>query len=80
MKQLDELDKALERGAYETPGACIIEIIRPFLTEKSESVLRQRIRDLELRHLIRLEHTKREVLVYPVDEVENFSHSREVIR
>ncbi len=80
MKQLDELDKALELGAYETPGACIIELIRPFLAEKSESVLRQRIRDLELRHLIRLEPTKREVRVYPADGEDNLPHTQEMVR
>jgi hypothetical protein len=62
---LDELDVALKQRVFENPGACIRQIIQPFLLERSESVLRERIRALELRRMIRLQHTKREVLCFP---------------
>ena len=67
LKPLDELDEALKQRVFEKPGACIQDVIRPFLLERSESVLRQRIRALELRQLIRLQKTKREVRIFPVD-------------
>ena len=67
LKPLDELDEALKQRVFEKPGACIQDVIRPFLLERSESVLRQRIRALELRQLIRLHKTKREVRIFPVD-------------
>jgi len=70
MKELDLLDKAMRHSINETPGCSIRDIIRPFLLERSESVLRDRIRALELRKLIRLERTKREVLCYPAEVVE----------
>ena len=47
LKPLDDLDEALKQRPFEEPGACIQDI-RPFLLERSESVLRQRIRALEL--------------------------------
>jgi hypothetical protein len=65
---LDELDEALQQRVFDMPGACIGEIIRPFLSEKSESVLRQRVRALELRRLIRSQKTKKEVLLFPIVE------------
>lgn len=67
LKPLDELDEALKQRVFKKPGACIQDVIRPFLLERSESVLRQRIRALELRQLIRLQKTKREVRIFPVD-------------
>jgi len=70
MNELDLLDKAMQHSINEIPGCSIREIIRPFLLERSESVLRDRIRALELRKLIRLERTKREVLCFPVEVVE----------
>ena len=64
MNELDELDKALPDRVNETQGLPVIEVIRPFLLKKSGSALRERIRALELRQLIRLEKTKREVLCF----------------
>jgi len=69
MKELDLLDKAIQHSINETPGSCIRDVIRPFLLERSESVLRDRVRALALRQLIRLESTKREVRCYPFSEV-----------
>jgi len=65
----DKLDKAIKHRIKENKGCSIREAIRPFLLERSESVLRDRVRALELRHLIRLERTKKEVQCYPVVEV-----------
>ena len=67
LKPLDELDEALKQRVFKKPGACIQDVIRPFLLERSESVLRQRIKALEQRQLIRLQKTKREVRIFPVD-------------
>jgi predicted transcriptional regulator len=67
-KPLDEVDGALLQRTSENPGACIGEIIRPFLNTRSETVLRQRIRGLDLRGLIRSQRTKKEVLLYTVEE------------
>jgi predicted transcriptional regulator len=64
--KVDKIDKAMWHRIEKTPGCSIREIIRPFLLERSESVLRDRIRALELRQLIRLERTKREVQCFPV--------------
>ena len=67
IRPLDELDEALRQRVFEKPGACIQDVIRPFLLERSESVLRQRIRSLELKQLIRSQKTKREVRLFPVE-------------
>jgi predicted transcriptional regulator len=66
MKELDELDKAILDGVKANPGFSIRAVIRPFLLQRSESVLRDRVRALELRKLIRLERTKREVRCFGV--------------
>jgi hypothetical protein len=62
----DELDNELLSTVSQHPGISIAAIIRPFLRIRCESSLRQRIRALELEGLIRLEKTRKEVLVYPV--------------
>lgn len=68
MKELDEIDNAIRQGINERPGCSIRDAIRPFLLERSESVLRTRVRALELRKLVRLERTKREVRCFGVVE------------
>jgi len=67
IRPLDELDEALKQRIFEKPGDCIQDVIRPFLLERSESVLRQRIKALELRRLVKLQKTKREVRIFPVE-------------
>lgn len=62
MKELDELDKALLDRVNTTKCVSIRDVIRPFLLQRSESVLRDRVRALELRELIKTTRTKREVL------------------
>jgi hypothetical protein len=60
----DELDRQLLKSIDRNQGSCISTIIRPFLLEKSETVLRQRIRALELEKLITVKRTKKERLLY----------------
>jgi hypothetical protein len=50
---LDNLDEALLDRVKTTECLSIRDVIRPFLLEKSESVLRTRIRYLELQNLIK---------------------------
>lgn len=66
MNELDEIDNAIQQGINENPGCCIRDAIRPFLLQRSESVLRTRVRALELRKLIKTTRTKREVLCFGV--------------
>jgi hypothetical protein len=66
MKELDDLDKALMDRINKVQCFSIRDVIRPFLLQRSESVLRERIRALELRKLIRTTRTKREVLCFGV--------------
>ncbi len=66
MKELDYLDKALLDRVNTTQCFSISDVIRPFLLERSESVLRTRVRALELRELIKTTRTKREVLCFGV--------------
>lgn len=69
--ELDQLDKQLRNSISECPGQRIRAIIKPFFGEKSESVLRTRILQLELRGLIRLEKTpKGPILCYPAEGAE----------
>jgi len=64
MKQPDEIDISIKDYISEHEGCSISDAIRPFLTERSESVLRGRIRALALRKLIRCIPTKHKVLLY----------------
>ena len=66
MQKLDKLDKALWNRVKDNQGLSIRAVIRPFLLQRSESVLRERIRALELRKLIKTTRTKREVLCFGV--------------
>jgi len=61
---LDKLDKAILKSAdgYRPPAA-ISEIIRPYLVQKSDRALRDRIRHLEREGMIRLEKHPNCVLV-----------------
>ncbi len=67
MKTLDELDKAMLDRINTTQCLSIRDVIRPFLLEKSESVLRSRVRALELQKLIRTTKTKREIRCFPME-------------
>ncbi len=67
MNELDEIDNAIQQGINESPGCSIRDAIRPFLLERSESVLRTRVRSLELRKLITTKRTKREVRCFPIE-------------
>ena len=63
---LDELDKALLDRINTTKCSSMFEVLKPFLLERSETVLRSRIRALELRKMISTTKTKREVLCFGV--------------
>lgn len=65
-KELDSIDKAILDRVNTTQCRSISDVIRPFLSERSETVLRIRVRALELRKLIRTTRTKREVLCFGV--------------
>ena len=56
--KLDELDKALIDRINATQCSSIRDVIRPFLLERSESVLRTRVRYLELQKLIKTTKTR----------------------
>ena len=66
LNELDDLDKALLDRINTTKCLSIRDVIRPFLLERSESVLRSRVRALELQKLIKTTRTKREVLCFGV--------------
>lgn len=66
MRELDKIDKALLNRINTTQCSSIRDVIRPFLLERSESVLRTRVRALELQKLIKTTRTKREVLCFGV--------------
>ena len=55
---LDKLDEALLNRINTTQCSSIRDVIRPFLLEKSESVLRTRVRYLELHNLIKTAKTR----------------------
>lgn len=46
--ELDEIDKGMLKSIAEYPGQNASEILKPFLRERSETVLRQRLRKLEI--------------------------------
>lgn len=54
----DSLDEAILVRVKTTRCASIRDVIRPFLLEKSESVLRTRVRYLELHNLIKTAKTR----------------------
>jgi predicted transcriptional regulator len=64
MKAPDEIDITILDRISRKPGCSISEAIRPLLIERSESVLRGRVRALELRKLIRAIPTKHRMLLY----------------
>ena len=64
MREPDEIDISILDRITRKPGCSISDAIKPLLIERSESVLRGRIRALELRKLIRLIPTKHKVLLY----------------
>ena len=67
--KLDNIEMGMLCYIAEHPGDCIAKVIEPFLLQRSESILRARIRGLALRKNIRLQKTRKEVLCYPVEEL-----------
>lgn len=69
IEDLDELDKALLDRVNATQCSSIRDVIRPFLLERSESVLRTRVRYLELHKLIKTTKTQHgRIKCLPVNE------------
>lgn len=66
-RPLDEFDSKILQSIHEKPGESIREYLTPNLLQLSEPAGRNRIRDLELRGLVRLEKTKRAVKVWPTE-------------
>lgn len=54
---LDEIDEALLARVKETQCSSMSDVIKPFLLEKSESVLRTRVKYLALHGLIKTTKT-----------------------
>lgn len=67
LPQMDATDYAIESIVKKTPGISIFKAIEPFLREKSETVLRVRVRQLALRDKIRIEKGRHESKLYPVN-------------
>ena len=65
--KLDNIERGMLLYVAKHPGDCIAKVIEPFLLQRSESILRARIRGLALRKKIRLQKTRKEVLCYPVE-------------
>ncbi len=66
----DDIERGMQLYVAEHPGDCIAKVIEPFLLQRSESILRARIRGLAMRKKIRLQKTRKEVLVWPVEGAE----------
>ncbi len=77
MKAPDDIDFTLLDRISRNPGCSISEAIKPLLIERSETVLRGRIRSLSLKKLIRCIPTKHRVLLYrnPVEKNGNDERS-----
>jgi CRISPR/Cas system-associated protein Csm6 len=65
-KELDSIDKAILDRVNTTQCRSISDVIRPFLLERSETVLRIRVRSLALRNLIKTTRTKKEIVCSPM--------------
>jgi len=65
---LDKLDEAIVDRINTTECRSIRDVIRPFLLEKSEAVLRTRVRYLEMHKLIKTEkNTHGRVRCFPIE-------------
>jgi hypothetical protein len=66
---IDDLDKALLARVKETQCSSMSDVIKPFLLEKSESVLRTRVKYLALHGLIKTVKTPHgRIKCLPIDE------------
>jgi hypothetical protein len=67
LRPLDEFDKNIMQRVFENPGGSVRDYLTPLLLQLSEPAGRNRMRELELRGLVTLKKTKREVLVWPTE-------------
>ena len=63
----DAIDIELRQNVIDNPGCSIAEAIEPLIIERSESVLRSRIRDMVRFGQIRMERERYEAKLYNVD-------------
>jgi len=63
---IDRLDQKLLESIKANPGTAMVNILRPFLEQKSESALRARIKNLAYLGLVRIEKTQDRSLCHPV--------------
>jgi len=61
----DDLDKRMLKSIVEYPGGSIRDVIKPFLKERSESVLRTRVRAFSIHDLIEMRPGVSKVHCYP---------------
>lgn len=66
-KELDGIDCGILNRIAQHPGISVLEAIRPFLDQRSETVLRQRVRQMEIEKRIRYERTRCELRCFPAD-------------
>ncbi len=59
-RELDAIDRGILNRIAEHPGISILQAIWPFLGERAETVLRQRVRQFEIEKRIRVERTRHE--------------------
>lgn len=60
----DEIDVEILGSVKKNPGAPILKIIEPLLNQRSETVLRNRVRQLHLLGKIQFQRTKHGILCY----------------
>lgn len=65
----DDLDRAMLRSIQEKPGQCIRDVIKPFLKEKSETALRNRLRALMLYDYIKFDIGVKKVQCFPKKKI-----------
>lgn len=63
--ELDDIDKGMLKSIAEHPGQNAATIFKPFLRQKSETVLRQRLRKLEIFDFVRTERGVNSLNYFP---------------
>lgn len=66
-RELDSIDCGILNRIAQHPGISVLEAIRPFLNQRSETVLRQRVRQMGIEKRIRYERTRYELRCFPAD-------------
>jgi len=69
-REPDDIDRGILARISEQPGISILDAIRPFLAQRSETVLRQRVRQLAILGEIRIDPTRHISKCYIADPSE----------